>query len=65
MNHHMAFMAEHFVLNLSLLVHLQYYHASHIVHTHVIEKNVRKQVKVQLNILQPCLTSKEIPCLVY
>jgi hypothetical protein len=65
MNHHMAFMAIHFVLNLSLLVHLQYYHASHIIHAHVIEKIVQKQVEAQLNVFQLCLTLKQIPCLIY
>jgi hypothetical protein len=58
-------MAIHFVLNLSLLVHLHNYHASHIVHTHVIEKFVQKQVKAHSNVLQLYLNLKQIPCLIY
>jgi len=60
----MTFVILHFVLNLSLLVHLQCYHVSHIVHIHVVEKFMQKSVEVQLNVFQLCLTLQQIPCLI-
>jgi hypothetical protein len=44
----MTFALIHFALNLNLLEHLQYYHAFHIVHIHLIEFFWQMQDKVNL-----------------